>query len=399
MPEARAFRWLAAGGYLLLALVAFAVAYRMPWPDVEYNDFGAHFLFSLHWDWDFLTLNFLYYLLNYAASLLLADARQALVLVIGIFSLLYGFKALLLASEIRYQLPGVRPGKLGVLLAGLLFAEAIAVPAAWQALEAWEPGRFDIFMYRPNINVWHNATSMLLYPLSLLILHRSLRRWQAPRSGDTVLMGLVMLSVLVKPSFLLIYAPATGLMLLPLLLKQPWVQVVKRHRSLILSVVLGCLLLGVQYAGIYLGISPFDRVLYHGQPSGITLAVSEFLWPGGNPLWYSLVLLCSGFAFPLYVYIRYRRTLFQDPAMRWVGWMFGIGLFMALFIGETGPRAQHGNFIWQLHLANFLLFVYATLYYCRRQGFAFGWGWVLWGAHVASGLLYLSRLLLWGRHF
>ena len=149
---------------------------------------------------------------------------------------------------------------------------------------------------------------------------------------------------LLKPNFILCFAPAMAIMLLADCIQD-------RGKTLPKQILFGIPVL------ISLVVVMYETaVLYQGGDSDshvvFTMLYSLKFW-NTHPI----ASLFQSAAFPLLVLAGTWRELKTDRIYR-VSWLiWGIGLLEYLFLGETGERQNHGNFSWGYSFCMFLVFV------------------------------------------
>ena len=283
-------------------------------------------------------------------------------------------------------------GALGTSATALLVAVAL-VPAALcvvQPILPLDPTRYDawLFGYFPP-NQWHSPTTLFSKPFALLLLGLGpMVVWPAhdTRAGRTRILAcaaLVVMSVLVKPNFIMAFLPALGALAVLNWRHTDW-------RWLGLGIALPAVaVLAWQYAAAYTQSTEGASVIL------APLYVIGLRSPN------DLVTLGWHFAasvlFPLAAVACFR-SVRADRRVQ-LGWVtFLIGAAIAYLLAES-TRADHGNFLWSGQLAAFVLFAASAVAVLRaaatggagasRLGrFALCGSVFLW--HVTSGILYLD---------
>lgn len=210
------------------------------------------------------------------------------------------------------------------------------------------------FGYVSAGSVYHNPTILLLKPLTIALFIRSAGFYDAQirSSFKTILqtMGLVILSAITKPSYLICLVPSLVLLACHHLLRKKPVD----WRPLLVGVMMpGIFVLGLQYLYTYangsagIGFAPFRVASYF----------SGWLLP-------KFVL---SIAFPLVVTLLFFRRAIGDIRMRlaWLGAILGILCFYTLI--ETAPEFTfHGNFGWSGIITLFVLFFASTVFLLQQ---------------------------------
>lgn len=283
----------------------------------------------------------------------------------------------LLARGRDIRLPGGASG-VAAMLTVVYLLPGVAYITAWR-----------LYMFRIVPTVWHNSSLIAVFPFALLLFWEQFKAIElAPqprRLGR--LIGLVLLNILIKPSFFFVYAVATPLLTLWRERKPNgvfWMRLV--------PVVVGLGAVVLQAVLIY----AFDYGSSDKEPSGLVVSpfqVGRWLTMPGTRF-----DLLFTFCLPLAALVLFWRTL----ALRRLAYpilLFAVGFAIFTSIGETGPRAQHGNFSWQNIITVYVLLLITTLAVAvtpdepdsnwRRQAY-----WGLLGLHALSGVWYVIRILV-----
>jgi hypothetical protein len=239
-------------------------------------------------------------------------------------------------------------------------------------------------------NVWHNSTTIVLMPISLLIFMKSLNWLKEPNLNKDLWWNtfLLPISMLVKPSFFFVFAPAWALVIL---LK------FGLSKKLILGsfpLFTGTSLLVVQILQIYYFYPYHESAGFRIDPF--------FVWSNWSYFIPSSILV--SIAFPLSVTILFWKEVksLLDFQFSWLMLLFGIILYALL--AENGPFwiQVSNNFGWQLYVADFLLFL-VSLRFLLAKTFPFtdlSWksslSWSLFFIHLGFGILYIIKTPFFG---
>jgi len=267
----------------------------------------------------------------------------------------------------------------------LLFVFAIPVPSY----------SLDEFMYIGNYvpNVWHNSTVLFMFPFALLLFeqsYRQLTQYDAQRNNWILL--LTFLNVFIKPSYFFVFVSVYPLLLL---LKYKFK---KEFWQGILPIVIGLVFLALEFWSIYLTKDPFSNekssVIF--QPF-YTSPLFPDLWPMPYAFVFSLF-------FPLlYAVLNFNKV--RKSQLFWFSSLsFIVSVFIYLFIAETGPRATHGNFYWQIVICTWICFfvsLMALLKDFKQQGTTFKNNLLLstYFIQVLIGVVYFVRLCVTGNYY
>lgn len=246
-------------------------------------------------------------------------------------------------------------------------------------------------------NVYHNSTIISAMPWSVLAFAMGCRRLTTSRQSalapDLLLALVLVVGAVFKPGFAFAFVPAyAGLFAL----QHRW----QGRQLLRLALVLLPVLLLV--AGQLRWTSQHPQATLNGAS---VLAVT---FPAG---WHTFVpyfgparvLACaaSSFLVPVVAYAL-RPVWLQRPAHRLALLSLLVGLLVFMVVYETGPRARHGNFVWQVvaasHVLHWLILIDALAWVPasgqqrRRRMLLLG----LLALEVLCGVLYLISALFLG---
>ena len=309
-------------------------------------------------------------------------AWGALVVVSG-----YGGRRLGPAPALGEQEAGPLPGTLAVLLAAAGSCLLFPLPAS---AEGWYLG-----LLPPN--VYHNSTIICALPFSVLAFWLGAKRLASsiwPALTDDVVLALVLVvGAIFKPSYAFAFVPAYAV----LFVRQFGLRLPALGR---LAVALLPVLLVIVGQLFWTRQHPHDT-LYGAS----TLALG---WPAG---WRTFVpdfgparaaaCAASSLLVPVAAYVLRPAWLRRQPHQLALGCLLA-GLLLFLLVHETGLRARHGNFIWQVVAANHVLhwlillegltWVPANAGQRRRKTLLLG----LLAIEVISGIVYLVSSLFRG---
>lgn len=267
----------------------------------------------------------------------------------------------------------------------LLFVFAIPIPSY----------SLDEFMYIGNYvpNVWHNSTVLFVFPFALLLFeqsYRQLTQYDAQRNYWILLF--VFLNVFIKPSYFFVFVSVY-----PLLLLHKY-KLKKEFWQAIVPVIIGLVFLGLEFWSIYLTKDPFSN-----EKSSVIFQpfYSSPLFPDLWPMPYAFVF---SLLFPL-LYTAFNFNKVLKSQLFWFSALsFIVSVFIYLFIAETGPRATHGNFYWQIVICTWICFfvsLMALLRDFKQQGRTIKNLLLLsvYGVQVVTGIIYFVRLCATGNYY
>jgi hypothetical protein len=273
---------------------------------------------------------------------------------------------------------------------GLAALAALALLVVQPALPLGAPRDPWLFGYFPP-NQYHNPTTLLSKPFALALFALGAAALSgAPAGRLWGWLALVILSGIVKPSFLLAFLPAVGLLAL-------WRWRVARWRLLIggLFVPSVLLLLG-QYALRYV-VQGDDGVSVIFAP---LMVIGLYTSTGAISL---IARLLLSVLFPLAVLAAFPKEAARDVRMPLAWLTCAIGIAPGYLLAEGGGKASAGDFLWSGQLAVFVLFAVSAAFLVARLGAAdehplppgrlarVGACGALLAWHVASGVQHLQR--------
>ena len=235
---------------------------------------------------------------------------------------------------------------LGVVTAAVAACFMFSPPAGWLL------NNYDIYLGLLPPNLYHNSTLIGAMPFAIAALGlglRQLRHNHIPSFGiDSVLGLLLVIGALFKPSFAFAFVPAYGICRLL------WGRHAFWHH------LAGLVLVAVPVALLILGqswwIVAYPEMNMHGKSEiGFAFPAGwKTFMPNLTPeqaVWLGL----DSFALPLLAYML-RPNWLRKPAHQLVVLSTVFATAQFLLVYETGGRAGHGNFIWQVVATNHWLY-------------------------------------------
>jgi len=258
---------------------------------------------------------------------------------------------------------------------------------------------FGVFSHLYNMyygyyvpNVWHNSTILCAMPFAIVTFFLSLRQFKEyDRKRNGLISLFVALGVLVKPSFFFVYGVAYPICMFI----KYWIN--KEFLYSLIPVLIGWLCVLYVFLTTYDGSDGTKVVV-----SFVPLFTLEFWQSNGL---YFLVSM----SFPALFVLFYWKNVSKDLAFWFVLIMLVVAVGIRWCCLETGERAIHGNFCWQVIPAMWFVFYYMinrliepfALHLQTKVGGAVRvLGWkntvfiVLYGLHVVMGGGYLVKYLV-----
>lgn len=246
----------------------------------------------------------------------------------------------------------------------------------------------SVYLGQGSPNIWHSPTYDAIRPISLLtvILFADAicgRRLPMPRIA--VLMILVVLGILLKPSFFAVFFPAV---VCYAVLDMLWNRNVVFPTKMLCAVLIPAVIAFVM----------FIRLFFSGNVDGGSGIELDFFFNpySPNPIISYLLLL----AFVLYVMIVCRKRIFaRNSQYVFVVLLLVVGICESAFITESGPYKDACNFSWGYMNAAFIAWIFFLSLFVRQvresnlTRMTVGIGTALVSAHFISGVYYFFWLL------
>lgn len=197
---------------------------------------------------------------------------------------------------------------------------------------------------------WHNSTTLFVFPFAILLFWKQWVLLQQEKFLEFKYLLpvylLIVLNIIIKPSFLFAYLPATGIFILPRLSFKKI-----KHSLLLLSpLILGAGAIILQSILIY----SLELGSFQSANSSIRLSTpfeSTRLW---NPTWYLPIMFIGSYLLSIVAWL-YTPLFRKHPFIRYTLLFIFFAFLIGGFLIEEGPRMKHGNFMWQIHICSYLL--------------------------------------------
>lgn len=327
--------------------------------------------------------NFLYYALVGGLGRLISAGDDLLVPAMALLAVAVGAKALLTLRFFAEIAPTVSARAAMVSVFLLLFIFPVPVAYLLDLTIHYHKGGFP-----PN--VWHNSTTMALMPFALAAFLLQVHSFEGDISGRVfALTALIVIGILIKPSFFFAYGPATALWLV--FFRAPF----SARMLAALPIVAG----GALTLLLYLGIYKLQQGNLYEDPSSLALRPFRAWSLMTTPDTFFMNFVAS-FAAPL---------LFMALALRperplWFAYALTLNVVaVAIFVllSETGPRDWHGNFLWQAIVCSFILHAVIAAdihqkWVTRTARWRVAFIAFVYAMMTVSGVFYLARLILFG---
>jgi hypothetical protein len=213
-----------------------------------------------------------------------------------------------------------------------------------------------IYPFYPRImdsplNVWYNATTIFLMPFALLLFFKSYEYLQGKNCNKIIwiLIFLVFLNIIAKPSFFFVFC-----IVFPIFSLLQY-KFNKYFWKSLIPVCFGLLILGLQYLYIYVYLSKIGSST-SGEESGVAIKPFFYFYELNNIL-YVIIRTLFNYTFPIFCSIFYFDKIKKNKIVLYSISLLLAALFIKYSIYETGPRAGHGNFGWQVVVSGYIWFL------------------------------------------
>ena len=236
-------------------------------------------------------------------------------------------------------------------------------------------------------NVWHNSTTLLLMPFALLLFYESfmfLEEANFSKRKVLVICLLILVNALIKPSFLFAFVPAFFIIV---------IFFYRNDRKKVMISTTLCFYATLCVVAEYLYIYIYN--LNINSDGGISLSFI-YIWR----LYSNTILLdiVTGLSLPITVFVLFYKKVISKRIYLYSVLLFIMALLIYLFVQESGSRATHANFGWQVIICNYILFLVSTcigLEHVEEKGINNKKSllfFIIFILHFISGILYLVKI-------
>ena len=211
------------------------------------------------------------------------------------------------------------------------------------------------------VNVWHNPTTIFLMPFALLLFFKSYCFLQGDTDAKTIwiLVLLVFLNIIAKPSFFFVFC-----LVFPLFALIEYKFTKSFWKSLI-PVFVGVVFIAAQYFYIYFYLNSNKPT---GEESGVIIRLLYY-FDSIDKIGYFIVRIIANYAFPLLFLILYFNKIRFNKLLHYSVSLLIVAFLIKFSIFETGPRAGHGNFSWQVVVTGFIWFLISVQLFFKERFF------------------------------
>jgi hypothetical protein len=376
--------------FFLLFVAFYAILKFIP---SDNNDIYAHAAFARQMCTGEIpyTGNFLVYLLVNIFSFFTANVTFTEIVLTLLLAFAGTFKYYLIQSKLNETI-GIESLKqtnswLGILLSiSMLFVFAIPIPSYFLG---------DYFMYIGNYvpNVWHNSTILFLFPLAILLFDLSYKQLQSfDFKRNWLILLVIVLNLFTKPSYFFVF-----ICVYPILLLQKY-KFNKEFWFSIIPLAVGFILLIAEYFIIYKTVIPTVK------DASAVIFMPFYRNPAIGDVQFIPMSMLFSMLFPLLYSAFNLGRLLKNQLFWYTLLSFITSVLIFFFISESGPRAYHGNFYWQIIITAWICFFVALLALLKDikiQGSTFKniLLFSVFGIHVLMGVVYFVRILVTGGYY
>ena len=377
----------------ILFLLLFAAYYTLlKVIPADYNDMHDHAAFARKMCTGEIpyTGNFLVYLLVNIFSFFTAKVTPTELSLCGLLALagVYRFsltqhKITEVVKEINFQSSRWFTVLLSI---SMLFVFAIPIPGYLSD---------DHFFYIGNYvpNVWHNSTILFLFPFALLLFEQSFKQLEKYTFKRNIgIFFLIVLNLVIKPSYFFVFICVYPVLLLfkYKFKKEVWLSII--------PLIVGFCFMILEYWIIYKTGTPANK------EASSVIFLPFYRNPEFAELSWIPVTMAFSLLFPLLYSIINLPKMLKSTLFWYTFLSFVVSVLIFLFISESGPRASHGNFYWQIVICAWLCFFVALLslvkdFYRSGKSFKNILLASVFSIHVIVGILYFVHILITGSYY
>jgi len=377
----------------ILFLLLFAAYYTLlKVIPADYNDMHDHAAFARKMCTGEIpyTGNFLVYLLVNIFSFFTAKVTPTELSLCGLLALagVYRFsltqhKITEVVKEINFQSSRWFTVLLSI---SMLFVFAIPIPGYLSD---------DHFFYIGNYvpNVWHNSTILFLFPFALLLFEQSFKQLEKYTFKRNIgIFFLIVLNLVIKPSYFFVFICVYPVLLLfkYKFKKEFWLSII--------PLIVGFCFMILEYWIIYKTGTPANK------EASSVIFLPFYRNPEFAELSWIPVTMAFSLLFPLLYSIINLPKMLKSTLFWYTFLSFVVSVLIFLFISESGPRASHGNFYWQIVICAWLCFFVALLslvkdFYRSGKSFKNILLASVFSIHVIVGILYFVHILITGSYY
>ncbi len=264
----------------------------------------------------------------------------------------------------------------------LLFISSIPIPVLFKE------GYLYLGTFVPN--VWHNSTTILLFPFAILLFIESFKQLKSYNpKRNYLLIALIFINIFIKPNFFMAFACTY-----PLIMLHRY-KFSKTFWSSLIPIIAGAVFLILEFLAIYIFA---DTRIETEEKSSIGICFMCLFRANGSYLDLPISMIFS-LLFPL-VYTIWNYKKLKGNLRYWYAIYLLIPAFLIyLLLVEEGPTKWHGNFYWQIIICVWLCFFEALkslIKDIKQEGFLRKNKILIaiYSLHLIFGIWYIGRILI-----
>lgn len=209
------------------------------------------------------------------------------------------------------------------------------------------------YIGKHSLTCFHNSTSIPLLPISILMLMYSIN-YLEDKSDPKLILKLILLSsisMLIKPSFMLVYLPV--FILFVLIMRE------NKITEVIIIFLPSIIILALEYLFIFNTEQVLNSNINQNLDNSIALGWLD-VWHQKSPsIFQKSIDILLPIIFPV-IYLIHRPQVRKCLEFKFLFFLYIFSFFFANIIYEDGNRMLHANFMWHIHIINILLFLYCV---------------------------------------
>jgi hypothetical protein len=203
-------------------------------------------------------------------------------------------------------------------------------------------------------NTWHNSTVIFLMPFSMLLFFKTygllIRGNERSVQQQWQVFFLVVINALIKPSFLFTLIPSVFLFF-------AWFNLFsasnKKKVYVLLPFIGGIIFIAIEYYLIFMQ-THISTVVSNNEKSSVVIA-PFVVWKNYSPN--MLIAFFTSCFFPLVYIVASKFEVLKNKLVQFAVVNYVIAILIWILFAEEGPRKFDANFIWQVIVATYLLFL------------------------------------------
>ncbi|MCG2760710.1 MAG: hypothetical protein L6407_05815 [Candidatus Delongbacteria bacterium] len=244
-------------------------------------------------------------------------------------------------------------------------------------------------------NVWHNSTTIFLFPFAMLLFWKQYKELKSgtPVSNSSLvtLSMLVVLNILIKPSFFIVFAPITILFL------YIRYKISAEFTKNLIPIFIGLFLLYFMHRVTYI----LQLGSYNKSEGSITFSKPFEAWTYFAPGWYLPISFVHSYALPIFYMIFYwKESVRNNKLFQFTLSMTVLGLLISILVIENGPRKFHGNFMWQNVICTYILMLIVSCDLIKKyleeglKSIKLRTLIIVFFLHAISGIIYIIKIFV-----